>query len=406
MPYLTNRRSLLATLAAPLIGCRQSSTRSNFGAVAFSLRQAESLVRAGHQSVELSSLAGVNRFLGLIHDTASNDIVLVGRAVRGAAPLQLDDLAAAIQARVVKHEWPLVSIDRNPDTARTGLQRVRWEGGVSGSSFGAKLLAADITLKKAALGLPPVDRLPFQSYFDLCSAQASAGKLAPNSSRFWFHAADAALLSRESVFILQKLSVGVEALVVAGKTGKDEIADRYAAEFTRNLDTLSERQPEIAQLQPLFATVAIAHGIESLPPRLHEFWARRYAVAPVQTAAEYPVMRRQVQVKAEGRETSLELSGGVDTRIFVQRLKDRDHIAFQEAVLKTRPASDALSWNVPLGAWDGQGEAGNSEIRMLAAMPGTTIDRNVSPPSQGFQLPNRGGVYADVPVGDKDFAKK
>jgi len=272
MRYPLTRRSFLgAALATPFVACRSGSALAGFGTVAFSLRQAERLLRAGRKSVELSSLAGINRFLGLIHDPASDDMILAGRRLEGAASLSLDDLAAAIQARVVHQEWPLVSIDRVADTQKTGLQQIRWEGGVAASALGAKLLAADEILKKAALGLPPAAGLPFESYFDLCAVRAASGQLTASGNRFWFHAAKAALLSRENVFLLQDLTVGVRSQLVAGAGERDDLADRYAAVFSANCDLIGQRHTEIALLKPLFDAVAIAHGIESLPPRLHDF---------------------------------------------------------------------------------------------------------------------------------------
>jgi hypothetical protein len=107
-------------------------------------------------------------------------------------------------------------------------------------------------------------------------------------------------------------------------------------------------------------------------------------------------------VKAKDQEVTLELNGGVDTRIFVQQLRDGDHIAFEEAVLKTRPAPDALTWPLPLSAWAGKVEVTPNEKKLLAGLAGTTIY-----PTPGFPpAAGRGGVYADVPVSEADIRKK
>jgi hypothetical protein len=401
MPHPLSRRSFFgATLAPAFVACRTVSSPATLGSVAFSLRQAERLLRAGHASAELSSLAGIGQFLGVVYDRASQDMVVVGRRLKGAS-LSLDDLAAAIQARVVHQEWPLVSIDRVADTQKTGLQRVRWEGGVAASALGATLLAADELLKKAALGLPAAAGLPFQSYFDLCAGRAALGKLAPGGNRFWFHAVDAAMLSRENVFILQDLNVGVKSLLVSGTGARDELADRYAAVFTANYEVISQRHAEIARLKPLFDAVAVAHGIESLAPQLSEFWGHRYQPARVYTPAEYPLLKRREHLKTGAKEVTLELSGGVDTRIFVQRLRDGDHVAFQEAVMGTKPFADALSWPLPLSAWAGKTELAPNEAKLISAMAGTTINTMVNPrPS------NPGGVYVDIPVNESDIRTK
>lgn len=399
MPHSLTRRSFLETgLAATLLSCRSGSGWKG-GGVAFSLRQAESLMRAGKQIAELTSLGGITEIFGLVHDKATNDAVLVGRRQDGAASLSLDELATAVQARIVRQEWPLVSIDKVADTQRTGLQQIRWEGGVAETSFGAKLLAADEFLKNAALGLAPSTGLPFKPYFDLCAESAASGQMTACSSRFWFHTADATLLAREHVFILEGLRIGVRSIRVAGASQNDVLADRYAAAFSANFDSVAQRRAEVAALEPLFDAVAVAHGMESLPADIVDFWAHRYKPVRAHTPSQCRLIRRQKQVNAGS--AVLELNGGVDTRVFVQRLRDRDHIAFQEAVLKTRPAAETLSWSVPLSAWAGQAEVTPSEHKLLSAVAGTTIDRRLlgaSPPSI-----NRGGVYADVPVSHEDI---
>ena len=410
---MDRRQFLGAALALPFGACRSTYAGAGVSPVAFSLRRAEHLLRAGRQMGEIQSLAGIGRFLGLIHDRSSADVVIVGHFSKQPDASALDVLVSAIRARVIHKQWPLVSIDRDAATEKTNMQRIRWEGGVENLELGRRLLLADIVLKKAALGQAPRDPLKFASYFDLCYAQASKGSFAANGSRFWFHAEDAVLLSRENVFALQDLNLGVKAKVVEGATSPDDIAIRYAAEFARNLDAIGSQHPEIAALAPAFGAVAAARGIEMLPPATYEFWAQKYQPAKALTPSEYPLIRRQAKLRQLEKELSLELSGGVDTAVFVQRLTDGDHVAFQDAVLKTRPSADSLFWQVPVSAWLGRGEVVAGELRALKELAGTTIQRVIigaGGAGVGMESEagggNRGGVYEDVPVGLADIKKK
>jgi hypothetical protein len=412
MKNVISRRSFLgAALTVPLAGCGSRAGVPGSGAVAFSLRQAELLVRAGRSSNELSSLAGINRLIGVVHDAARADIVLVGRSIAGAMGLTLDDLAVAIQARLVHHEWPLVSIDRVSETDKTGVQKIRWEGHIASKALGAKLLSADEFLKKAALGLREADHLPFMSYFDLCAAKAQAGTFSPGGRRFWFRAADAALLSRADVFVLQELGVGVQAQAVDGTaTQKDETADQYAATFTTHFARVAQAHPPIAALIPIFDAVAAAEGIEMLPPQATEFWAHQYQPARVQTPSEYPLVKRQGRLlEKDKKDIELELNGGIDTKVFIQKLRDRDYMAFQETVLKTRPRSDILSWSLPLSSWGQDVRLQRVEEKALDSVTGTTINGFVtggSPAAPSMPFSPRGGVYTDIPVSESDIRKK
>jgi hypothetical protein len=411
MLHLLSRRTFLqAAIAAPLCSCGSKIGLSREGLISFSLRQAESLLRAGKSRVELLSVAGINRMVGVVYDAKLSDIVVVGRAESRFPALSLDDLAAAIQARLVHRAWPVVSIDRVPDTEKTGLQKVRWEGGVESTGLGAKLLAADEVLKKSALGLDGSVSLPLDSYFDLCRKKAETGRFVPGGRRFWFHAADAALLTRDNVFVVENLAIGIRAQAVGANVTdqRDRLADEYAAAFTANLGVASSRSPQIAAVTPIFDAVALAHGVELLPSSASEFWTRRYKVAAVRTPSEYPLLRRKERLAQSQGQVVLELNGGVDTQVFVQRLRDQDYLAFKEVVLKTRPATDVLSWHLPLSAWGGAASLSRAEERAIDRVTGTTINGFLSSGSatSAFSAGARGGIYADVPVTASDIQKK
>jgi hypothetical protein len=413
MVPLSRRQFIAGVPGLALMACRESRSGAA-GGIAFSLSAAERIMRGGGAADgQASTLAGMNGIVGLVFDSAARDAILVGRTVSGAEPLALDDLVAAIRARLVRKEWPLVTIERTPDTVTTGRQEVRFEGGVAGTGYGAKLLAADVTLKQAALGLPPGASGSIPSYFDRCAKRLAEAELTSATSRFWFHAADASLLARENVFVVRDLKIGVEAVGVEGSAERDDLADGFAADFSQHYSEIAARHVEVARLKPLFDLVAIGNGMESLPSSASAFWTREYSPRAAATPAEHPLVERREQVSRRGRRLNLELSGGVDTRIFARRLQDGDCRAFQEAVLQTRPRNDSLWWRVPISAWFAESEAlSRAELTMISRLPGTVIRRDAYSPGNGGNVaaPNpqtdRGGVSADIPVSDRDVRKR
>jgi len=396
MGSLSRRRFLCGAAGSVLTACRGHRAGSARG-VAFSLAVAEKILRRGGVAgPEVATLAGIRSIVGLVYDAGSRDAVVVGKTAAGGEPILLDDLVAAIRSRVVHKEWPMVSIERTPDTDRTGIQEVQFRGGVAGSRMGARLLGADLALKNAALGLPAGARWQIPSYFERCAKRMAEAELGKATSRFWFYAEDASLLERDNVFVLRNLNIGVEAVGVNGGAERDDIADSFAADFSQHYREIAEENVAVARLKPIYDLVAIGTGMESLPDAVSSYWTREYPTQGAETPKEYPLVKRREEISGRGG-VQLELSGGVDTRIFTRRLRDGDCQAFRDAVLKTRPSGDTLSWKVPIGMWfDQSGPLSAGDADLLAKVPGTVIRRDLLTVPQ---MPiDRGGVSLDIPV--------
>jgi hypothetical protein len=397
------RRTALAGLALGVAGCRVPNGRTRppgiGGFLAFSLREAERRHRTAKERSTVGSLAGISRLIGVVHDPGSRDWVLAGHVRDGAPGLALDDLVAAIRARLIHREWPLVSIDKTPDTKVSGKQVIRFEGGVARTAFGRQLLDADIVLKMAALGLGAAARLPVRSFFSLCEEAARRdGSMEAVRSRLWFHPLNASLMSREEVFVIRALSVGVRTQVLGRDADPmnqtaDSMSDRFAAALTANYPEAARRFPEVARLASLFNYVAIAKGIESGGGAGLDYWLREYSVPAVETPSHYQLVRRESRVESGRGALVLEMDGGVDTRVLEMRLRDGDHTAFRQAVLESRPSPDALWWPVPLRGWPGALTEGNSSSPSEPAI-GSFIDRRV------VQAPNgqRGGLDTRIEI--------
>lgn len=78
---------------------------------------------------------------------------MVGTHEEDRAPLTLDDLMVTLRARFRYKQWPSVSIDPTPDTKKTQMQHVRFEGGIEETAFGQAMFDADYRLKQMGMGL-------------------------------------------------------------------------------------------------------------------------------------------------------------------------------------------------------------------------------------------------------------
>ena len=70
-----------------------------------------------------------------MYDAATDDVILVGLARRADEALALDHFVVALRAILKHQQAPLVSIDWHSGTRQSGLQRVRFEGGIDDTEF-------------------------------------------------------------------------------------------------------------------------------------------------------------------------------------------------------------------------------------------------------------------------------
>jgi hypothetical protein len=212
------RRTLLESMLVSAAGVAVSCARlrpARF--MAFSLREAQRRHETGKADEIVSTLGGITRLAGAVHDANGADCILAGSVQLGADPIRLEDIAAALDAVFRVGEYPLVSIDRTPATASTGRQRVRVEGVRRDSPFASQLISADVLLKKAALQLPPAETISIPSYYLMCVESArQGGREGRTASRLWFYAQSPSLLIRDTVAAIRDLRIGVRTEMVSG----------------------------------------------------------------------------------------------------------------------------------------------------------------------------------------------
>jgi hypothetical protein len=376
-PFLISLLCLLLALLCPTAGAEDI--------IAFSLREAERQLKAGSSGGEtIKHLGGMTRVIGGVVDESSADVIVMGGREAGKPPVSLDDLVVALRARLVHHAWPLVSIDRTAETAATGQQKVRFEGGegIARSSFGKALLDADVVLKKLGLRLLSAEIWGVRSYFDLCAEAARSGALEEHvGSRFWFRPPDSnRVLVGKGVIVVHSLRVGVqtEVMSVNGQPPtsgfRDKMGDRFAEALSAKLADVGAYHREVARLNPLYGFVVLAKGLESqatLPDM--GYWLKTYRVPTVDTPATYPLLRQRAEVTTKGGAKVLDVDGGIELQAAAIRLRDGDATALREVVLRTRPSPGALTWKLPVSVAKVEGLGPQFELNEAAiasARPG------------------------------------
>ena len=301
---------------------------------------------------------------GMVFDEDYNDVIIIGEIVYGEPLVTIDDLVVAMHARLKDNLWPKVSIDKTADTSRTGKQLVRFEGSLNDTGFGKDLLAADVILKRLALGQLPTSVWGFQSYFTRTEQYVQENSDEESiSSRFWFEPRNIHLAKRENVFAISELHIGVSVQVLGATShGKavddlnqviDLSGEEFASDLTAHYDELRTLYPEIARLKQLFDLVGLAEGMRILNLGSNlSFWLDEYKLARVDTDKTVSLLYQKSIVLLSGKERTLEINGGIEVKALVSSLKDGDVTALRDAVLKSKPNKNSLVWEVPLEGWN------------------------------------------------------
>jgi len=199
----------------------------------------------------------------------------------------------------------------------------------------------------------------------------------------------------------------VKAQVTSGEPGaRDEIGDRYAATFSDHFDEIASRFPEVGRLHGLFEMAAVCKGIESFDRSDLRYWIDDYPVPHVETPSEFTLLRSSKRVLTGRDAQVLEIEGGVDTRLRDLRLSAGDHLAFRDAVLQSRPTSDALVWIVPLEAWRFSGLSGRIAAEDSASTAGAHVEGRVVEATSKTASDPRGGIDAGVAIRKEDFGRR
>lgn len=398
--------------------------------VAFSLREAErQLKQAVGSSSEITQMGGITRLAALVHDPEHEDLIIVGQVNENEAQTNLDDFVVALRARLTYDGWPEVSIERTGSTEETGKQEVRFEAGIADTQFGKDLLDADVILKKMAFGLVPTDIWGIRPYSAMAAERAKeSARQRTMSTRFWFYPMTVDVAEREGVVVINDLKVGVRAQVLAASDGgnhiedvskmKNELAETFASAITGSYGDLASSYPSVSRVKLLLDLVALAHGIKCLPVKTDmRFWLQDYKVTRVDTAKDYPLLRQNQKMSANGEEYEWELEGGVRLEVYLSRLnEDGDLTAIRDLVLKTRPEGARVTWPVPLEGWQIYGDSkteiqertsdgAHSEDAPVQREIGMSLTERVLPPGtpRSVREPAQGFSSAPLQQGMPEF---
>ncbi|MBM3236667.1 tetratricopeptide repeat protein [Candidatus Poribacteria bacterium] len=332
--------------------------------IAFSLGVAQKRIETSggtdwrKEQPEVFTLGGITKIRGLVYDRKTVDMILVGERDPKRPILTLDDLAVALRALFIYNQWPLVSIDPTPDTKKTNMQHVRYEGGIENTAFGLDMFDADLRLKKIAQGQLESGAVGLMSVWDMNIESMKRGegnrgnREEQSCTRFWFYPVSSVPAVREDVVGIEELKVAVfavvESLSVDGKPVDDvrslvdPIKDKFVIDISERYPEVAAAHPSIARLVGLDELVALTQGIEAMDPKPDLiYWLEKYQVKGVATPKEQEVLKRRWDFGEGG---FFEMSGGVHLTAIALRLQAGDVSALREATLTTRPDAQKLWW--------------------------------------------------------------
>jgi hypothetical protein len=344
--------------------------------VAYSLSEAEHrLTQAAPHDSDLLCLGGIVEPIGMVCVSETGELILVGKTGSGRPSVTLDDLVVPLRAILQHATVPVVSIDMTPETQHTGMQHVRFGGGIQNTRFGASLLGADVVLKKLGLGLL-LSEDAITSYFDLrVDHWRESGSEGGVQSRFWFLPGNESHVAvRDGVALVQRFRLGVGVEVLAADADSniaatelegvgDELGRRFADSLVAEYNTLSGRFPELRRLEPLFRLTGLAEALASMQENAGTssidltYWLDDYPVMQVETPNEYPLLCWEEFLRNGECGVRMVMEGGVELKALLLELADGDAQAFKEVVLVSKPPGNPLTWRVPLEAWR-SGETG------------------------------------------------
>jgi len=376
-------------------GTQSSGDETEFSA--YSLKVAEERIKSERwgwqdRNQDIFKLSGITQFYGLVWDESSDDIILIGRRIEGRPELTLDDFVVVLRAIFNEHEYPGVSIDPTPDTPRTNMQNVRYDGGIENTAVGMNLFDADLRLKKIGQGSLESGLQDFSSHWDMALDDALAeynaefeefiaqdSESAPGSAsgimaRFWFRPTEAIPIVKDNVIALGPFDIGVftEVLGVT-ENGRpvtdlagyiDPIGNSFALEISRRINELYEVQESMARLRGLLELTGIAIGFGQMGYRPYvSYWLNEFQVTQIDTPERQEVLKREYTDELEHQENrsdgsttwsmsvSFEMSGGVSFEVTPVVLDLGDVGLLNNSVLEARPDENSLSWAFRATDW-------------------------------------------------------
>ncbi len=351
---------LAVTLAEMLLANAEEYVALSLGVAH---KRIEAVSKGNWRKVEpqVFTLAGITKIRGLVYDRKGNDVILVGQRDPKRPMLTLDDFAVALRARFVNNQWPLVSIDPTPDSKKTNMQLVRYEGGIKDTQFGLDMFDADLRLKKIAMGLLQSGVVGIKSTWDMNIERFKRGGghiQEETEARFWFYPISPSVTVREDVVVIEGLQVAVFTEVLSASidgqpvkdvtTFVDPIGDEFAKQVSARYSEVAAAHAAVARLVGLNELVALSRAIEEMNPKPNlDCWLTKYKASDQPTPKTQETLRRRWKSSRFFHETA----GGVHLTTIALRLQAGDVTALREAVLATRPDATELTWTFTTSQW-------------------------------------------------------
>lgn len=363
--------------------------------IAFSLKNAFNSIDNKNLLTLIQTFGGITRFIGLVIDRESEDIILVGFKDDNSVKANFDDFVVALRSKIIHNEYPLVSIDPLTDSYTTRRQNVRFDGRLENTGFGQKFLECDIILKKYSLQkaeiipeLPSYNKLLENDIIKAINKEGAnvksikwitdehllpeinrfSGSTTKNSfefqARFWFCVPNQVRFIRRppggypNVYMINELNLGLMAeQVYSSLNDSVEARKNFAELWTINFDKIVEKHPALKHLKILYDLTALANQFSDSSEVVKkydfmQFFLNNYKVKYYETPTTYQLEEIVGNIELEnGLVNLVSISGGIRFEEDVTLLNEDDYGLLKKVVVESRPELNSLVWNLPLVGW-------------------------------------------------------
>jgi hypothetical protein len=352
--------------------------------VCFSLNSAKRIINeTGKTNEFIDSVGYISTIWGIIFDSKNNDLILVGEKDRSKPCLSFDDVILSIRNKdsIATKNNSGVSIEPIKKYKYNPFQQVRYFGGIKNTHIGEVFFESDLLLKQLSLGFRETKIIGFPSEWELMIDNEKAGRLyrpfdVHESLSYFFPVkvrinnsiSDCAVLLSINLNVLTdddlstKFSTGsfginyesIRKILDVNPNSEDAV---YARIFNEHFEIIALQYPILHELQNLLALPGLFKSVLKSDTTIrnweseYNYWKNVYKIKPNKTPDSIKTVSRSIN----GVKYDVSVTGGIFTKtdtindIWSHLMLSKDPEVLKLAVLKSRPNSNSLVWEIPIG---------------------------------------------------------
>ncbi|MCF8317686.1 MAG: hypothetical protein K9I02_02990 [Haliscomenobacter sp.] len=345
--------------------------------VCFSLNAAKQNITSGFRISLIDSVGFISKVWAVVYDEEKHDLILIGERKENLPSIFFDDVILSLKnvEKISSDDNPGVSIEPVDKEKYNDYQDVIYYGGIENTHTGWIYFQADLLLKRLSLGyeFAGIDGLP--SEWDLILDNQKSGRLlvpwGENLSRSYFYPYKVRIVKNTNCAALLSLKIEVltdnESLIEFDPgslnfnyANIEEILDKYPESvsniyvkmFTENYNEIANRHSVLHELENIMSTSSLFSTLlKTIKYPELDYWTKEYYISKFHTPEKIMTVNRGIV----GTKYSASISGKINLEVeeindvWSQLVLSKDPKYLQEAAIKSRPDTNSLTWQIPVG---------------------------------------------------------